>query len=134
MKLQHLFETSQQLLRTVRTDLKERALQEAADKFQFHPSTASLTWAAARYQRLLKESEYKNSYEDEEELENGDYVRDEQDSSGEVFRLSGYEPGARRCRIDDKHGSGWYIMPHRLIKVSDPAAINRWFPKQKGDY
>ena len=57
MKLQHLFETSQQLLRTVRTDLKERALQEAADKFQFHPSTASLTWAAARYQRLLKESE-----------------------------------------------------------------------------
>ena len=118
-------------------ELMSQALSEASLKFQAHPSTASLTWANTRYQRLLRESEYKDSYEDEEELENGDYVRDEQDSSGEVFRLSGYEPGARRCRIDDKHGSGWYIMPSRLVKVTDSAAIDRWFGShddQEGDY
>lgn len=34
----------------------QQALQEAAEKFQAHPSSASLTWANARYQRLLREN------------------------------------------------------------------------------
>ena len=131
MKLQEMFSHR---LNDTNKSFKQQALQEAAEKFQSHPSSASLTWAAARYQRLLRESEYKDSYEDEDELENGDYVRDEQDSSGEVFRLSGYEPGARRCRIDDKHGRGWYIMPSRLTKVTDSAAIGRWFSDQEDEF
>lgn len=56
MKLQHLFETAHVSKQDDRKDLKDRALREAAEKFQFHPSSASLTWAAARYQRLLRES------------------------------------------------------------------------------
>lgn len=38
--------------------LMSQALREASSKFQSHPSTASLTWANARYQRLLSEGKY----------------------------------------------------------------------------
>jgi hypothetical protein len=52
MKLQEMFSHR---LNDTNKSLKQQALQEAAEKFQSHPSSASLTWAAARYQRLLRE-------------------------------------------------------------------------------
>lgn len=74
--------------------------------------------------------------EDDEnnELENGGFARDSQDGPrGEVFRVTGYEPGARRCRIDDKNGRGWYISPSRLVPVFDEGDIIQWFPNHAGD-
>ena len=60
-------------------------------------------------------------------LQSGDYVRDSQDSSGEVFIMRG-QPDDRRVRIEDKDGRGWNIAPYRLIAV-DPndQAIGRYF-------
>lgn len=54
MKLHDLLLTAH-VSKTERADLKQQALREAAEKFNMHPSTASLTWASARYQRLLRE-------------------------------------------------------------------------------
>jgi hypothetical protein len=68
--------------------------------------------------------EYDNEYG---WLDNGDYVEDTQDGSGEIFRLSQYEPGCRRCRISDEQGRGWYISPSRLKKVDDNQRIFRFF-------
>lgn len=127
MKLADLCLTAKQLSEgKTQASLKSQALKEAAERFQFHPSTASLTWANARYQRLLRENEYHD--EDDVELRNGDYVRDTQGDS-EVFLMQG-DPTERRVHILDKNGSGWNIMPSRLVKVTDPKAIARWFPDQ----
>jgi hypothetical protein len=68
--------------------------------------------------------------EDEEsELRSGGYVRDKEDSSGEVFIMRG-DPYDRRVQITDRNGSGWNISPSRLVAVddSDPA-IARYFGK-----
>ena len=60
-------------------------------------------------------------------LQSGDYVRDSQDSSGEVFIMRG-QPDDRRVRIEDKDGRGWNIAPYRLIAVdADDAAIGHYF-------
>ena len=65
------------------------------------------------------EDEYQDDYEDEEtELCNGCYVRDKEDSSGEIFVMRG-DPGDRRVRIEDRHGRGWNIAPYRLTVVDD---------------
>ena len=72
-------------------------------------------------------------YDDEEEsdLQNGSYVVDTQDPTSEVFRVSRYEPGARRCWIGDRNNQGWYISPDRLEIVDDPDEINRYFGKKR---
>lgn len=129
MKLHDLLLTAH-VSKTERADLKQQALREAAEKFSMHPSTASLTWANARYRRLVNENSYEDDYE-ESHLANGDYVRDSQGDS-EVFKLVG-NPQERRVQIHDKHGRGWNIMPSRLVKVTDPAAIARWFPEQDNE-
>jgi len=60
-------------------------------------------------------------------LQSGDYVRDTQDSSGEVFIMRG-QPDDRRVRIEDKDGRGWNIAPYRLVAVDpDDAAIGHYF-------
>ena len=60
-------------------------------------------------------------------LQSGDYVRDSQDSSGEVFIMRG-QPDDRRVRIEDKDGRGWNIAPYRLIAVdADDQAIGHYF-------
>lgn len=41
-------------------DLMSQAFKEAAEKFSYHPSTASLTWAKNRYLKLLQESTHGN--------------------------------------------------------------------------
>lgn len=65
------------------------------------------------------EDEYQDDYADEEtELCNGCYVRDKEDSSGEIFVMRG-DPGDRRVRIEDRHGRGWNIAPYRLTVVDD---------------
>ena len=124
MKLQDLFGPTD-------SNYMHRALREAAEKFQAHPSTASLIWANARYQRLLRENEYEDE-EDSSQLENGDYVRDTQGNS-EVFLMQG-DPTERRVQILDKNGSGWNISPSRLVKVTDESAIAEWFPKRRNKF
>ena len=60
-------------------------------------------------------------------LQSGDYVRDSQDSSGEVFIMRG-QPDDRRVRIEDNDGRGWNIAPYRLIAVDpDDQAIGHYF-------
>ena len=60
-------------------------------------------------------------------LQSGNYVRDTQDSSGEVFIMRG-QPDDRRVRIEDKDGRGWNIAPYRLVAVDpDDAAIGHYF-------
>ena len=134
MKLADLCLTAKQLSEgKIQASLKSQALREAAERFQFHPSTASLTWANARYQRLLRENEYQDEYEDAtSELRNGDYVRDTQ-GDGEVFLMQG-DPTERRVQILDKNGSGWNIQPSRLVKVTDESAIAEWFPKKRNNF
>ena len=68
--------------------------------------------------------------EEESELQNGSYVVDTQDHTGEVYRVSQYEPGARRCWIGDRDGRGWYISPDRLEIVNDPGRIRNYFGKR----
>ena len=75
-------------------------------------------WKAHNAGRV-EEGEYQDDYEDEEtELCNGCYVRDKEDSSGEIFVMRG-DPGDRRVRIEDRHGRGWNIAPYRLTVVDD---------------
>ena len=88
---------------------------------------------AEGFAKFVAENEYadddiRNPGYREDDLENAEYVIDTEDGSGEVFRISGYEPGCRRCRIEDKDGRGWYISPHRLQPVEDGARIARYFP------
>jgi len=71
-----------------------------------------------------------DDFDDEDEesgLRIGGYVRDKEDSSGEVFIMRG-DPYDRRVQITDRNGSGWNISPSRLVAVddSDPA-IARYF-------
>jgi len=71
-----------------------------------------------------------DDFDDEDEesgLRSGGYVRDKEDSSGEVFIMRG-DPYDRRVQITDRNGSGWNISPSRLVAVddSDPA-IARYF-------
>ena len=73
-----------------------------------------------------------DDFDDEDEesgLRSGGYVRDKEDSSGEVFIMRG-DPYDRRVQITDRNGSGWNISPSRLVAVddSDPA-IARYFGK-----
>jgi hypothetical protein len=73
-----------------------------------------------------------DDFDDEDEesgLRSGGYVRDKEDSSGEVFVMRG-DPYDRRVQITDRNGSGWNISPSRLVAVddSDPA-IARYFGK-----
>jgi hypothetical protein len=56
--------------------------------------------------------------EDDFELHNGDRVRVKGEGN-EIFTVSQYEPGGRRCWIGDKQGRGWFISPSRLEKVDD---------------
>lgn len=75
-------------------------------------------WKAHNAGRV-EEGEYQDDYEDEQtELCNGCYVRDKEDSSGEIFVMRG-DPGDRRVRIEDRHGRGWNIAPYRLTVVDD---------------
>jgi len=70
--------------------------------------------------------------EEESELFNGCYVRDVEDSSGEVFYMKG-DPLDRRVQITDRDGRGWNISPSRLVRVnaSDPV-VNRYFGDDTG--
>lgn len=63
----------------------------------------------------------------ESNLRSGSYVRDREDSSGEIFIMRG-SPEDRRVQITDRNGSGWNISPSRLVAVdnNDPA-ITRYF-------
>ena len=64
---------------------------------------------------------------EESGLQNGSYVRDKEDSSGEVFLMKG-DPYERRVQITDRNGSGWNISPSRLVAVADnDPAIARYF-------
>jgi hypothetical protein len=60
MKLDELFSFKDWVIASNANNpkLMSQALREASSKFQSHPSTASLTWANARYQRLLSEGKY----------------------------------------------------------------------------
>lgn len=77
---------------------------------------------------VLAEDDYED-YEDDTtpDIRSGDYVRDTQDTTGEVFRMVG-DPQDRRVQILDRDGSGWSIAPHRLVAVpaGDPG-IKRYF-------
>jgi|CryBogDrversion2_11_1035321.scaffolds.fasta_scaffold01296_5 hypothetical protein len=82
----------------------------------------------------IREILAENSHDEySEDIHNGSYVTDTQDSSGEVFRVSQYEPGTRRCWIGDNHGRGWYIHPSRLVLCTDQAKINQYFGHDQDD-
>jgi hypothetical protein len=119
------------------------ATKEIKKRFKTHTAgksyakTHGLGFASAEYyfdnvkQQAVAEEYEDDWYDDEPELDNGSYVVDTQDSTGEVFRVSRYEPGARRCWIGDRNGRGWFISPDRLEIVDDPSRINRYFGKKR---
>jgi len=73
------------------------------------------------------QADYEDEYDHDNELNSGDYVRDTQDCSGEVFVMIG-DPSERRVRIEDRDRRGWYIQAQRLVRVADDdPAIARYF-------
>jgi hypothetical protein len=78
-------------------------------------------------QPVMEENYDEFDDEEQSDLRSGSYVRDKEDSSGEVFIMRG-DPYERRVQITDRNGSGWNISPSRLIAVAnnDPA-IARYF-------
>ena len=85
---------------------------------------------ALRGQQSVAEDYDEFDDEEESELHSGGYVRDKQDSSGEVFIMRG-DPYDRRVQITDRNGSGWNISPSRLVAVDDnDPAIARYFGEQ----
>ena len=140
----------------------EEARMSGADKWRQHfdqetaPARAEFNKSTEHYNRLKTDPAYKEqqfkawqekihgkkdvaeNYEDddaegESEIQNGSYVTDTQDSTGEVYLVSQYEPGARRCWIGDQDGRGWYISPDRLEMCDDPRKINQYFGKKEYD-
>jgi hypothetical protein len=102
-------------------EARERAEQEKAEQEK------------ANKEKKPGVAEGNDGYDDEStrdeymNLQSGDYVRDSQDSSGEVFIMRG-QPDDRRVRIEDKDGRGWNIAPYRLVAVDpDDAAIGHYF-------
>jgi hypothetical protein len=75
--------------------------------------------------------------EDEEygpDIHNGDYVTDQWESSGEVYRVS--QCDGNRCWIGDKDNRGWYIDTSRLTHinpVTDEYKISQYFDLDADD-
>jgi hypothetical protein len=106
-----------------KTDPTPKGIQQAVE------AVINFLTAGFSVNRLKQQAleDVEDNWDEEEELQNGSYVVDTQDTTGEVFRVSQYEPGARRCWIADRQGRGWYISPDRLEICDDQSRINRYF-------
>ena len=83
------------------------------------------------YEHAYNEFEFDDEDEpDTSGLYSGCYVRDRDDSRGEIFKMVG-DPQERRVQIVDRNGSGWNIAPHRLVAVdSNDPKIASYFNEQ----
>jgi hypothetical protein len=109
-----------------RAKLAGHKVKEAAN-----PAQQAAIAIAKKKEQGIAENNNDDWYDEEEsELQNGSYVVDTQDHSGEVYIVSQYEPGARRCWIGDRDGRGWYISPDRLEIVDDQNRIRNYFGKK----